>query len=169
MPGHDAGQQRRLQRSVRHELYQFGTRYRTLERDRARGPFGPRPTQRLQLTRHGRLWRLHEAGANFTGALSINQWASQPQLYRRGQALILPDRFFAIVPPLSSSGGSTSARLWSESGAQSLVSARNGDSSDLHVRHQPCTLSPSRFVLRLSAFLRMPHRASGLRRSRGSF
>ena len=50
MPGHDAGQQRRLQRSVRHELYQFGTRYRTLERERTRGPFGPRPTQRLQLT-----------------------------------------------------------------------------------------------------------------------
>ena len=51
MPGRDAGQQRRLQRSVRHELYQFGTRYRTLERERARGPLGPRPTQRLQLTR----------------------------------------------------------------------------------------------------------------------
>jgi len=51
MPGRDAGQQRRLQRSVRHELYQFGTRYRTLERERARGPLGLRPTQQLQLTR----------------------------------------------------------------------------------------------------------------------
>ena len=109
------------------------------------------------------------AGANSTGALSTNHWVSWSRQYRRGWALTPPDHFSATVPPLSSYGGSTPMRRWSESGLPSLVNVRSGYSTGSRVKNQPCTLSLALSVRRLYASLRILRRASGLRRSRDRF
>ena len=79
------------------------------------------------------------AGANSIGALSTNLWVSWSRQYRRGRALTPPDHFSATVPPLSSYGGSTPMRRWSESGLPPLVNVRSGYSTDSRVKNQPCT------------------------------
>ena len=81
------------------------------------------------------------ADANFTGALFTNHWVSWSRQYRRGWALTPPDHFSATVPPLSSYGGSTPMRRWSESGLPSLVNVRSGYSTGSRVKNQPCILS----------------------------